>query len=1036
MPPLLHIRLFGSLDMRLGGDPLPPIESARAASLLVWLLLHREAPQPRQHLAFLLWPDSSESQARTNLRHLIHTVRRALPEADRYLAISPGALQWRGDAHSWLDVVAFDAALEKAADPDESLAALQEAIDLYRGDLLAGSYDDWLTDDRERYRRRYGEALERLLALLEPAGETALAMEIAERLVRHDPLHEGAYRALMRLHAVRGERARALRVFHVCAATLERELGIEPADETRDLHNALLATTALLPMPAERMRHEQLTSLVGRGAEWMRLGDRWRATQAGQAHVVLITGEAGIGKSRLAEEFRHWCAEHGAATARTRAYPAEGLLAYEPVVAWLRMEPLASHVMHLNATRREALARLLPEIALEDGLPGKQPATGDDQRQRLFDAAASAILAHDAPLLLVLDDLHWCDRETLQFLHYLARIRPDAPLLVVATARTEELEARPAVAELLDGLRALECLDEIPLGRLSEANVVDLVSRLSTRLLADADGRGLYQATEGNPLFVVEALRAGWADGAQALDWMTPRVQAVIGARLSQLSVSTRALLGLAATIGRAFTAEMLGRAAALDEADLVRGLDELWRRRIVREQGIDAYDFSHDLLREAAYRALGPAQRRHNHVMVARALEMLHEADPGAAGGQIAAHYDRAGAIEPAIGWYERAAESALHRYANLEAIRLLERALELQRPLPRTPARIAREAALLAALLPPLGIAEGYSSPRLKEVHQQALAVTSAPDAELASPVLRSLAIASLTQGDFAAARHLGELLRTRGAACADNVLLVESAYLLGIAAFWQGELPVARQWFEDAIARYRPESSSAHLQYYGLDPRVICLSRLATTLWLLGHPAEAEAARDDALALAEKIGHPATQATAWVFAAFLALDMDDLPKLRQFAGLLTPSRREREGRPTELTAEAFAGYLDVLDGRPSDALDHIASVLDEPAHVGHAPGMRATIARLLVAACAVSGNAAAGLAMTERALRMGAVRLWEPEIRRLRAEFLAANGAPLADVAAELDRALDSARQQGAVAFELRVHASRERLGLDRR
>jgi DNA-binding SARP family transcriptional activator len=163
----LGIRLLGQLDLRLGETPLSPLESARAESLLAYLLLHRDAPQPRQRLAFLLWPDSSEPQARTNLRHLLHVLRRALPDLDRFLEVTPRALRWREDAPCWLDVAAFEA----AADRDE-LPALREAAALYRGDLLESGYDEWLMEERERLRRRHLQALERLVELLEGGAST------------------------------------------------------------------------------------------------------------------------------------------------------------------------------------------------------------------------------------------------------------------------------------------------------------------------------------------------------------------------------------------------------------------------------------------------------------------------------------------------------------------------------------------------------------------------------------------------------------------------------------------------------------------------------------------------------------------------------------------------------------------------------------------------------------------------------------------------------------------------------------------------
>src|SRR5262245_15196060 len=189
---MLRIRLLGELDLSRDEVSLPPLESARAASLLAHLLLHRDAAQPRQRLAFRLWPDSTEPQALTNLRHVLHGLRHTLPDADRFLDVTPRTLQWRADAPYWPDVAAFEAAVSGAAasGADAALAALGAAVELYRGDLLEGSDDEWLLDERERLRRRHLEALGRLAELLEARGRNAEAIPCAEQLLRHDPLRE------------------------------------------------------------------------------------------------------------------------------------------------------------------------------------------------------------------------------------------------------------------------------------------------------------------------------------------------------------------------------------------------------------------------------------------------------------------------------------------------------------------------------------------------------------------------------------------------------------------------------------------------------------------------------------------------------------------------------------------------------------------------------------------------------------------------------------------------------------------------------
>ena len=216
--------------------------SGRVEAVLAHLLLHRDAPQSRQRVAAGLWPDSPDAQAKTNLRHVLHTIRSRLPEADRYLEFTPRTVRWRPDATFRLDVAEFERLLDR--DPDSGgpgrRQALGAAVETYVGDLMEDCPDGWLLAERERLRRRYTDALTEVAQLCEAEGAAAAAIAYTERLVRVDPLLEHAYRQLMRLHDARGDRAQALRTYHVCSSVLERELGIEPSADTRAAYRAMV----------------------------------------------------------------------------------------------------------------------------------------------------------------------------------------------------------------------------------------------------------------------------------------------------------------------------------------------------------------------------------------------------------------------------------------------------------------------------------------------------------------------------------------------------------------------------------------------------------------------------------------------------------------------------------------------------------------------------------------------------------------------------------------------------------------------------
>jgi DNA-binding SARP family transcriptional activator len=988
----LLVRLLGEFDVRHGGSAMPLLESARAESLLAYLLLHRQAPQPRQRVAFLLWPDSSEAQARTNLRHVLHNLRRALPEPERYLDVTARTLRWRPDAPYRLDVAVFEEAMARAdQEPACGVAGLREAVDAYTGDLLTGhDHDEWILEERDRLRRRYLDGLELLVARLQELGDLSGAVGYAERLLREDPLREETYRLLIRLHDARRDRARALRVYHECAAMLESELGVEPAVATREAYEALLPGVRDQE-PSDRGRVGG-TDFVGRFAERSRLTVAWRAAQNGPAGMVLLAGEPGVGKTRLAEEFRSWCGHRGAVTAVARAYPAEGALAYGPVVAWLRSEEFRPWVQRLDPAHLVELARLLPE--LRAGVPGlarPKQLPEIDQRQRLYDAVARTLLAPGKPVVLLADDVHWWDRESLQLLHYLLRMESETAALVVATARREDLDNAGPVSDLLTALLGGDRLTEIELERLDREETALLAERLTRTRLARSDADTLYAQTEGNPLFVVEAMRAGWQTGG---DLLTPKVQAVVESRLAQLSGAARNLVDVAATIGREFTAEVLSLASQVDEDTVVRGLDELWRRRIIREHNAVAYDFSHDKIREVAYLALSPVRRRHLHGQVANALEKAYAGDLTAVSGQLARHYENAGALDQAVTWCARAADTAQQLHAHSEAARLLTRAVDLLRALPATPERSAKELELLTALPAPLLASEGYASPRVFEVQQQALALARSLGVDPAPPLLRSLAVAALARADFAAAREYGLALRARGEHDADDVLRVESEYVLGVTAFWAAELADARTHFERAVELYRDENRQQHLLRYGQDPKVVCLSRLAYTHWFLGHAAAAIRIRDEAIGFAEQIKHPYSHVTALFFAALLAVDMRDVPALRRCLDQAAAVLPEDAGVQSTAAIAALTAYREVLDGRPTDGITRIRAIRADPRTTQPvAPGLRAALVRILLAACEAAGDARTGLAAAEELLETADSRVWDPEAARLRATFRSA-------------------------------------------
>src|SRR6266700_4102942 len=682
--PTLHIRLLGDFNLLYADQQVTNLNTTRLRSLLTYLVLHRDVPQQRQHLAFLFWPDTTESQARNNLRQLLHQLRQALPAVEQFLSADTHMLHWHPVTPCHLDVAEFEQTLalaDAATQRNEQhplQAALEQADGLYRGELLPGCYDEWILPERDRLRQRHRQALEQLLRLFEGQGDNVTAIRYAQRLIGLDPLSEDLSRRLMRLFTLNNDRASALHVYHTCVTTLQRELGIDPDPATREAYERLMQhETPVIPARVQQTLLAATPTLIGRKQEWEALQEVWQAASAGEPRFVLVTGEAGIGKSRLAEEFLLWASQQGAVTAKTRSYAAEGQFSLAPVTDWLRSDGLRAPLRHLDTVWLTEVARILPELFAEQpDLPRNESVTEYGQRQGFFEALARAILATSQPLLILIDDVQWCDQETLEWLHFLLRFDPTVRLLIIGCARAEELSLHHPLQTLLLHLRTTTGVTEIALQPLDAAETAKLAAQVATHEL-DMDAiMHLFQETEGYPLLVVEMVRADLGRGSASppeadhpsrqpplADTRTlpPRVHAVLIGRLLQLSASARELVELAATIGREFTLDLLITVGHTDADSTVRALDELWHKRIVREHGANSYDFTHDKLREVAYAEISAPQRRMLQRRGAQALEAMHgEEDLDSVSGQIASHYERAGMIEQALPFYQRAAAVA----------------------------------------------------------------------------------------------------------------------------------------------------------------------------------------------------------------------------------------------------------------------------------------------------------------------------------------------------------------------------------------
>jgi DNA-binding SARP family transcriptional activator/predicted ATPase len=1033
----MRISLFGNLRISFAGRPVTAVNTNRLQSLIAYLILHGDTPQPREQLAFMLWPASSESQARTNLRQLLHHLKRALPAECNLLVTDHFTVGWRQDALCTIDTVVFQVAIAEAAtarkekDRARETQSLTTAAQLYEDDLLPALYDDWLTPLREDYRRRLSEVLHRLATIFEEQKEYAAAIPYAERLVALDSLSESHHQLLIRLHAANHDRASALRAYHQCMRVLRREMGVEPGPATLELFERILkaepGASHELPSgspessaskPVSQL--QKVRALVGRTMEWHRLASAWQSAVEEGPRVAVISGEPGIGKTRLADELYQSCIRQGYAAARSRCYAGQGQVAYAPVAEWLRSDAVRAGWTNLRPLQLAELARLIPEIREQfpelDKAGQPSPLAESWQRLHFYESLSAAFGKSRKPILLYLDDMQWCDPDSFEWLSAFVTSPAAAGVLVVGTVRAEETGREHPFTRFLAGLRQSGMVLEIPLEPLDVQETAELARLESAKPLESGNLGEIFRATRGNPLFVVESLRAGL---------QSTRVHAVIAARLAQLTATSYELAGIASVVGRPFSFELLEKATDWDEGSISQALDELWRRRIIESRGASEYDFTHDRLREVACAELSLVRQRYLHRRVARALAEVYEADIESWNGQIASHFEQAGMAEEAIEHYGRAAAYARQRYADAEAADLLRRALALCRGFSESDRRLKQELDLLVTLGPALVTTEGYSAAEVGQTYERALDLSRRLDNRNIFVILSGVWVFHIVRGDLEQARQYSlEFLRvaerelTPGLTQAGN-------FLLGSSLFHLGQLEASLDRMTAAMRAHSGPAESVLALFAGPDIDVFCLAYLAHLAWHREDGSHADGHAAEAIAAARRAPHPFSQAIALDYAAMLHVFRGEsraaLERGREAVKLCS-----RHSFAYYLAmARVLTGWAGAAEGEVGAGLAQLREGLEGMRRLGaeiRLPYYLMLLAETLGRAGQV-GEALASLSTGFAFASKNGEEWVVAELHRVQGELLTAEGKPEA-ACASYQRGLEAARRSGSLAFERRL------------
>jgi DNA-binding SARP family transcriptional activator/tetratricopeptide (TPR) repeat protein len=634
---MLEVRLGGGLQLQVDGGVLPAPASKRARAVLAYLALN-PGPHPRSQVAARFWPDVLDESARASLRVALTELRQALGPAAGYVIATRDTVALDGP-----DLRVDARVFEQARADGDPVRALQACS----APILDGFDDDWALEARDEHAHRLGEALEQAAS---SASDPAQALRLTRAQVALDSLAEAPNRRLIERLAAAGDRSAALSAGRQFTERLRAHLGIAPSRETRALLDDLRREEPVPVPPPPSLTRRYEAEFVGRAAELERLRASWGGVQMHRdRRIVLLTGEPGIGKTRLAHHFASAALANGATV----------------VLGRCSEEPLAPFEPYAEA------------LAGAGAIEALRPGDADDAgaRHRLFDRVDSALseLAARAPLLLVIDDFHWADRGTLLLTSFLLRSSRGVPMLLLGSYRDTELGRRTPLTAALADMKRSGALDRVDLHGLP----LDDVAQLARAALGtDAVTPRVHARTDGNPFFIEEVLRELAQSGPDAVP---ESVRHALGVRLSRMGAEANELIEAAAILGLQHDVRALRATAGLRPHEAEAALDEILRARLLRPAvPPQRFEFTHALVREAVLDECNVLRRARLHRRAAEALTALGE-DRHVE--EIALHlFEAASAADArrAAEMLVRAGHRALDRLAYEDAAERFDRALE----------------------------------------------------------------------------------------------------------------------------------------------------------------------------------------------------------------------------------------------------------------------------------------------------------------------------------------------------------------------
>ena len=798
----LRVRLFGTPLVSYAGKPVRFV-AARTLPLFAYLLLGRDRPIARDQLAYTFWPDSSEDEARGNLRRHLHRINAPLFEVSgqRWLESNDRIIAFNPRMPLDLDVARLDAASSNTADA-------AEAVELYVGELFVGCDEDWLIPHRERLRSTYLRLLVGLVDRFRGERRFAEAIAFSRKILNVDPFREDAVRTLMSLHYESGDRSSALSEFQSFRELLQIEIGADPMHETQSLHDAIRRHAAVGVQQIDSPSHERAMPFAGRENEIDALRDAWRQAAGGRGRVAMVSGEAGIGKTRLLREFAT-VAEREGARVLWGASSAPEAVPYEPVTEALTGAIGEIARLSLPPALLSALAIRFPELHVaQPDIPETVGLVDQRERERFFDAIARAIegLCATRPTVIIFEDLHWVFADTLDLITRIARTCARAPLLAILSFREEEMNGALRAFRLDPAMKQAA---RIALGRLDSTACRKILESGYQTVTHDV-GEWAIDLANGNPLFLSELIRQydeRTSEDPLRADNLPTSLESAILSRLSTLSEGARSLVDIAAIGDSVVSIDLLQYASGWPLAEVLDMTDELVEHFVLRETATGSrgdYEFAHELIRDAVIRSMPSALQTRRHRRFAKAMLRLFPTRRDEFARTLAQHFEKAGQLDEAALFYARAATVANDQFAWQDALALAERGLELESQ--------SRERFALHAIIESAALKSG-SGERQRAAIATMLEIADALDDD----ALRGIALQrsseyGLQTGDFERQRQVTDRLEAVAIASGDKKLLCTArrCRARGEIAYGQPAQAVTIMQSIDAIERHdRPLS-----------------------------------------------------------------------------------------------------------------------------------------------------------------------------------------------------------------------------------